>query len=214
MKPAIVVATVTAGVLLTVAGCGPAEQAAPTLSPSASASPSQPSEPSEPTHNPASPAEIIEQVFEEMENQESLAQTVGLVPDISLEEFPAHVSVTSIVANDSSTQLRFVLSSESADEMIVALEAFNEAHPLAKDIRDVAIEDESLGIRLLSLIGVPDGESMASGSFCICSGSPKTIDDQGVTLDATFGPLEQDTIAVTVVIPGFDPMTDVPVTWQ
>ena len=214
MKHIKVVGAVAAGIMLGLAGCGPSEQVGP--APDTATSESQPpaSNESDETTTPSqSPAEIIAQVFEGMENQESLAESTGLVPDISLEEFPAHVSVTSIAANERSTQMRFVLSSESSGEMTVALEAFNEAHPLTFDIRDVALEDEASGIRLLPLLGVPEGETAVGSTFCICSDSPKTIDDQGVTLDATFGPLAQGTNAVTVVIPGFDSMTDVPVTW-
>lgn len=215
MKPFKTIGIMAATVMMGVTGCGPSEQAdpAPQTSTSQSVSP-DPGEMAGPTENPQGPAATIARVFEEMANQDSVAEATGVLPDISLHEFGARVSVTSIVANESSTQLRFVLSSEATEEQTVALIAFNEAHPLTIDIRDVALEDDGTGIRLLPLLGVPEGETVASGSFCICSDSPKTIDDQGVTLDATFGPLENDTAAVTVVIPGFDPMTEVLVTWQ
>ncbi|MGO1316779.1 MAG: hypothetical protein ACTMIR_07070 [Cellulomonadaceae bacterium] len=122
---------------------------------------------------------------------------------------PARVEVVAVTVGPISTELTFRLFTESREEMSLHASAFNEASPLTSDIRDVAIEEGALDRRHLPLLGTREGVKPADFSFCICSDSPKTIDADGVLLSATYPALDPATTAVTVDVPGFEPL-DVP----
>lgn len=172
------------------------------------------SSPSEEVSPPRTPEEITEEVFdaaaEEWES-EPLAESTGQVPDAGTGLEPARVEVVAVTVGPISTELTFRLFTESREEMSLHASAFNEASPLTSDIRDVAIEEGALDRRHLPLLGTREGVKPADFSFCICSDSPKTIDADGVLLSATYLALDPATTAVTVDVPGFEPM-DVPVT--
>lgn len=167
---------------------------------------------STPSPTALSAQELTEQTFDSFAKPISLATAQGEIMGTGTDLIPATLSIESVTPGPTSSQLRFQLYADGPGEPAVNLSAFNEFTPLAADIRDVALEIEASGTRLLPLLGTRPGEPASSFSFCVCSDSPKTIDAEGITLDATFAPLAANTTSVTVLIPGFEPITDVPVT--
>lgn len=184
-------------------------------------SPSTPSSPAtgeettggeQPSADPRSAEEIEAAVFAVAEEPAVVAEQSGSVPDASQRDVPAVVQVHSVHAGAESARLEFGLATQAPEEISVYLAAFNFFRPLTMDIRDVAIEESSTSVRYLPFLGVADGESADDGSFCVCSDVPKTFDGDGVVLYATFAALDPATSTVTVDVPVFEPMTDVPVT--
>lgn len=131
---------------------------------------------------------------------------------VGCSETPDPTSTTNLGSQSASPEPSSTPSPTALSAQEVTEQTFNEFTLLAADIRDVALEIEASGTTLLPLLGTRPDEPASSFSFCVCSDSQKTIDAEGITLDATFAPLAADTTSVTVLIPGFEPITDVPVT--
>lgn len=156
----------------------------------------------------------MDQIFAGFEQEEPLGTSTGHITVSPILQVPGVVTVDSVTASSHSTQLRFKLFTTEPGEVSVDYHMFNEFSPLTTDIRDVALENEAQGIRLLPLLGTGQNDLANKERFCICSNSPKTVDEHGVTLDATFAPLPQGTSTITVDIPGFDAIENIPVSWK
>ena len=121
---------------------------------------------------------------------------------------PAQLRVTEVVAGTAGTVLRFTL--RGAGTAAVDLEAFNKATPLTDDIRDVVLVDVAGDRRLRPYVGVSATDP--SRSLCSCADSPPQVTPGERTLSAVFPPIDAATGSVTVQVPGFPPVTGVPVT--
>lgn len=124
--------------------------------------------------------------------------------------FPAEVEVTEVTAGPASTLVRFTLSNVDDSTPLLGLESFNARTPLTRDIRDIAIVDGTLGQRLQPFIGVQADKP--DTSICTCAAAPAQMSTEGQLLSGTFPPLDPGTTTVTVEIPGFPAIEDVPVT--
>ena len=80
----------------------------------------------------------------------------------------------------------------------------------ATDTRAVALIDTAGQLRLLPYVNA--GQAVFGESDCTCSDTPRSVGSQGADLYATYPALSAGATTVTVVIPGFAPMPDVPVT--
>lgn len=201
-------AVALAAALLALAGCSGSAAPSPSESPDGGSA-------ADATAAPLTPQEVTEQVFAsaaEVWDVVPLAESTGQVPDAGTGVEPARVEVVGVTVGPSSTELVFRLFTEAPEEVSVHATAFNQASPLTFDIRDVAIEEGALERRHLPLLGSREDVKLADSSFCVCSALPKTVDADGVLLSATYPALDPATAAVTVDVPGFEPMPDVPVT--
>ncbi|WP_258726151.1 hypothetical protein [Cellulomonas sp. NS3] len=154
-------------------------------------------------------AELQELVFEgDVGTSSVLGSVSGEIPSRPT-PFPAEIEVTEVSAGSESTLVRFTLRNDG-EEVSPSLESFNRRTPLTKDIRDIAIVDTTLGARLQPFLGVQ--ASAPDVSMCTCADAPKQVTDAGQLLSGTFPPLDPGTTTITVEIPGFPPVEDVPVT--
>jgi len=138
-----------------------------------------------------------------------LGTATGALEDGS-RSHPAVVEVTEVVADDVTTLVRFALRNVDDSDPVLPLSMFNRRTPLTDDIRDVAIVDPGRGQRLLPFVGI--SQTDASVSLCSCSGSPAKMSQVGQPLSATFPALDPGTTSVSLELPGFPVIEDLPVT--
>ncbi len=117
--------------------------------------------------------------------------------------------MTAVVADASSTIVQFTLVNTQDTDPLLQFSAFNALHPLFSDIRDIAIVDPGAEQRLQPYIGQLPGKEL---DLCSCSYSPLQMSSAGQLLSGIFPPLDPSSTTVTVEIPGFPPVEDVPVT--
>jgi hypothetical protein len=118
--------------------------------------------------------------------------------------------VTEVVADESGTTVRFTLVNLQDTHPLLGLEAFNEWRPLATDIRDVAMVDPVAAQRYLPYVGWTSAD--ADDSLCACSAAPLHMSTAGQLLSATFPALDPSTDTVSLEVPGFPAVDDLPVT--
>lgn len=176
------------------------------------ASPAPPSTASEGSTEEATraPEEVAAAVFESFEDPEPLGEAEGEMKTGG-GPVPGRLTVEAAVANAHSTQVRFTLYSTGPEEASLSLDALNTVSPLATDIRSVTITDPATETVYTPYLGYREPGALADAPFCICSNHPKTVDADGVTLDATFPALPDGTETVAVNVPGF-PDVEVAVT--
>lgn len=78
------------------------------------------------------------------------------------------------------------------------------------DTRNVALLDTAGQLRLLPYVNA--GQAIFGDTDCVCSETPRTVSSTGVDMYATYPALSAGATTVTVSIPGFPAMTNVPVT--
>ncbi len=137
-----------------------------------------------------------------------LATVTGALVD-GPRSIPAEVEVTEVAADEASTLVRFTLRGVDDSSPTLPLTFFNQLRPLADDIRDVAIVDAGAGLRLLPFVGV--SQVNADKTLCSCSGSPARMSQVGQPLSATFPPLDAGTTTISLELPGFPVVEDLPV---
>jgi hypothetical protein len=140
-----------------------------------------------------------------------LGEAAGEVPSTPT-AYPASIEVTQVLAGPSSTLVRFTLRGTDDSAPLLSLDSFNKATPLTDDIRDIALVDEANDQRLQPFLGVQDG--VADTSFCTCAAAPGQMTTAGQLLSGTFPALDPSTTSVTLEVPGFPVVEDIPVTWQ
>lgn len=167
--------------------------------------------PSQTAEQPKDPREIAQEIEAAVEMREPELVVSGELSS-GPNTFPAELAVIGVEAAEASTRLVLALRSTSGKEEMLDLAAFNERTPLARGIRDVSITDPVAEKVLLPYLAFPKGEDPVTTSFCLCSNSPKTLSDSWFTVYATMPGLEPSTSSVTVTVPGFEAVPDVPVT--
>ncbi|ADG75447.1 hypothetical protein Cfla_2559 [Cellulomonas flavigena DSM 20109] len=125
-------------------------------------------------------------------------------PDV----IPVRVDVTQVLADESSTLVRFTLA-HLGDEPSRLGPVFSTTSVLSREMRDVALIDPTSEQRYLPYIGVRVTDEKSS--FCVCSGQPRTFSSAGAYLTATFPPLDPSTQTVTFEVPWLPLIEDVPV---
>jgi hypothetical protein len=154
-------------------------------------------------------AELEKAVFEgESGGGEVLGSADGAVPDPA-DPRPARIDVTSVVADETSTTVRFTLVNIQDTDPLLQLSAFNAQRPLANDIRDIALVDTAAQQRYQPYVGQLVGSDSTS---CACSNAPLSMSTQGQLLSGIFPPLDPSTSTVTLEIPGFAPVEGLAVT--
>ena len=136
------------------------------------------------------------------------APVSGAIPD-RISPIPAELRVTEVVAGPASTTVRFTLRGTGGAPAQVDLAAFNAARPLTDDIRDIVLIDVTGDRRLRPFVGFSVVD--ADVSLCGCADSPASVSARERSLSGVFPPLAAGTTAVTVQVPGFPPVADVPV---
>lgn len=210
-------ASAVAVVALLVSGCtgtaGPVEPTGSSMAPGGTEATGQATEPS--IDPPAKSAqEVTEEIFDSLVDTPSIGEQNGKVPQSAGASIDARITIQSVEAGETSTMLTFTLFGTSADEESLASQAFNEFSPLTFDIRDIAIVDADSQQRFSPYLGYKNGKGDSSSSdsaFCLCSTVPKSISTDGFKLYATFPPISSEAVTVTVSIPGFEDLTQIPV---
>lgn len=155
--------------------------------------------------------EIATALFEgDLGTVEDLGTAVGELVGPS-SSFPAEVTVTQVSAGRASTLVRFTLANVDDSDPLLPLHAFNAARPLTRDIRDVALVDPAQNLRFLPFLGQLDPDDPMK-SFCTCSAAPLQMSQEGQLLSATFPPLPEGTTTVSLELPGFPLIENLPVT--
>lgn len=157
-------------------------------------------------------ADVEAMAGEQVGATEPMKVVEGEIPDTGDGTFAAQAGVVAVEAGASSTRLVVTLRTTSGAEEMVPLDAFNEWSPLSMDVRDLSVTDPAAQTVLLPYLGLAEGKTPPDGTFCLCSASPKTLDGDWVTLYATLPPLDPATTTVSVDVPGFPTVTEVPVT--
>lgn len=139
-----------------------------------------------------------------------LGEVEGALRQVVGDDVPARIRVTEVLADEGGTIVRFAVGSTDGSETTVAPYAFNWAHPLLWDIRDIALVDPSAQMRLQPFLGTRDQE--LPQPLCTCSRHPSRISDGAGELTATFPPLDASTKDVTLEFPGFPALEGVAVT--
>jgi hypothetical protein len=138
-----------------------------------------------------------------------LGQVDGAVYD-SVDPHPARIEVTEVTAFATSTLVRFTLVNLKDDDPLLSLEAFNRKTPLTHDIRDVAIVDTAGQQRYEPYVGVSTSDKTVS--LCTCAASPLGMSEVGQPLSATFPPIDPSATTLSLDVPGFPEIKDLPVT--
>ncbi len=156
-------------------------------------------------------AELQDSVFDgDVGSSDVLGSVEGKVPDRT-KDIPGRIDVTEVLATENSTLVRFTLVNTQDTDPLLDLSAFNQSRPLARDIRDVAIVDTTGEQRYLPWIGTTGVEG-DDRSLCTCATAPVQFSGIGQLLSATFPAIDPSAATVTVEVPGFPPVEDVPVT--
>lgn len=166
------------------------------------------------TDAPAPEAKTPEQIAQEIEEQVLVREPEHVVSGelkSGPSAFSAELAVLGVEAAENSTRLVLALRSTTGAEETLDLAAFNEHTPLNPGIRDVSLTDPKAERILKPYLAFADGNG-AEASFCLCSDSPKTLNDTWFTVYATMPKLDPATTTVTVTVPGFEPVQDVAVT--
>lgn len=124
-------------------------------------------------------------------------------PDV----IPVRVDVTQVLADESSTLVRFTLV-HLGDEPSRLGPVFSTTSVLSREMRDVALIDPTSEQRYQPYLAVRVTDEDAT--FCVCSGQPRTF-STGAYLTATFPPLDPSTQTVTFEVPWLPLIEDVPV---
>ncbi|MCL3859931.1 hypothetical protein [Actinotalea sp. K2] len=191
--------------LVAFAACTPSDPE-PTPGPTSSASPDATQEPEA---DGWTRAEIAAALFDgDIGTSEVLGSVDGQVTGPS-SAYPATIEVTDVLAGQESTLVRFTLRNVDDSDPLVPLEAFNAATPLTRDTRDVALVVSAEDQRLQPFLAVTDGDRTTS--FCTCSTAPVQMSQRGQLLSATFPPLDAGTEQVSLELPGFPLVEDLPV---
>jgi len=157
-------------------------------------------------------ADVEAMAGQQVGETEPMKVVEGEIPDTGDGTFAAQAGVVAVEAGESSTRLVVTLRTTSGAEETVPLDAFNEWSPLTMDVRDLSVTDPAAQTVLLPYLGLAEGKTPPDGTFCLCSASPKTLDGDWVTVYATLPPLDPATTTVSVDVPGFPTVTEVPVT--
>ena len=137
------------------------------------------------------------------------APVTGTVPN-RVTPIPAQLRVTEVMAGPNSTVLRFTLRGTGPAPATVDLQAFNQARPLTDDIRDIVLVDVAAERQLRPFVGVSAGDHDVS--MCACADSPPEVGAEERSLSGVFPALAPNATTVTVQVPGFPPVPEVPVT--
>jgi len=138
-----------------------------------------------------------------------LGQADGKVPDRT-KDLPARIEVTEVTASATSTLVRFTLKNAKDGQADLSLDAFNARTPLTRDIRDVAIVDPVGKQRYQPYVGVSTSDKDAS--LCACSAAPLVMTSTGQLLSATFPAVDPGATTISLVVPGFPEIANLPVT--
>ncbi|WP_024286151.1 hypothetical protein [Cellulomonas sp. KRMCY2] len=156
-------------------------------------------------------AEIAQALFTgDVGTTEVLGSATGAVRDPA-HPFPASIEVTDVHAGQASTVVRFTLTNVDDSDPLISLFAFNSLSPLTRDVRDVALVVPQEDARLQPFLAVPVDPDK-DGSFCTCSAAPLQMSREGQLLSATFLPLGEGTTTVSLEVPGFPLVENLPVT--
>ena len=120
---------------------------------------------------------------------------------------PVRVDVTQVLADDSSTLVRFTLA-HLGDGPARLGPVFSSRAVLAQEMRDVALIDPTVQQRYQPYLGVRVTDE--DSTFCVCSGQPRSF-STGTYLTATFPPLDPSTETVTFELPWLPLVEDIPV---
>lgn len=124
---------------------------------------------------------------------------------------PVEVGVVAVRADESGTTLELTVRGEYE---LGSMRGWSSA-PLRNfdDIRGVEVVDEAAGGWRLQPYTLRQGEEQEN--HCACGKFPLTLEgDRSVGLSAVMPALPAGTTTVTVAVPGLDPVTSVPVTWE
>lgn len=165
------------------------------------------------TSSPGNQKKSLEERTQEIEDglkmDEPELVVTGKIPS-GEDAFPAELAIIQVEATDVSTLVVFALRSTSSQEN-PAPDAFSESTPLRPDVRDLSLTDPGAEAVLRPFLQFPEDEAPTTQSPCLCSLTPKTLDETWFPLYATVPALAAGTSSVTVKLPGFDDVSDVPV---
>lgn len=199
-------AVVGALAVLLLAGCT-ADEAPPQPEPTSDPTPDADTDEADDWTVESLGAAILEEDL--VEGVEPVATATGTVTSIG-GEWEVQVDVLSVTADEDGTDLTYVLRSPDGVVADGDRHAWGDGRKIYNDTRSIAILDEEGEARLQPYTGYTsfDRDSQA---FCACSSMPSSV-GEGDVLGALLPPLDPATTSVTVEFPGFEPLTDVPVT--
>lgn len=194
---------------LTLTACTAEE--APGPEPVPTSTTESPDAPEQPPWTVESLAEaILEPEHDPVDDGAPLAAVSGSVQTLG-GEWAAEIAVLGLVAHEAGTDLRYVLRSIDGDLDDADRFAWGDGRKIWNDTRSVAVFEEGAEVRLLPYTGHASPIANSGDMFCTCSQMPMTV-GEGDVLGALLPPLAPGTSTVTIEFPGFDPLTDVPVT--
>lgn len=166
---------------------------------------------SEPPVERKSPEKIAQEIQDSVAVRDPEIVVVGKLKS-GPSTFPAELAVLAVEASESSTRLVIALRSTTGEEESLDYAALNVRTPLNPGIRDVSVTDPTAERVLMPSLAYEKGKDPLTESFCLCSNSPKTLNESWFPVYATLPALDPATSAVTVNVPGFEAVPDVPVT--
>lgn len=158
-----------------------------------------------------SPEEIAQEILDSVEIRDLQTVVAGKLKS-GPNKFGAELAILAVEASESSTRLVIALRSTTGEEESLDRAALNVRTPLNPGIRDVSVTDPTAERVLMPFLAYGQGKDPLTESFCLCSDSPKTLNETWYPVYATLPALDPETSSVTVTIPGFDPVPDVSVT--
>ena len=199
--------------LVALAGCTAGGDPAPTTGPGTSTatgtspvSPS-PSAASEGTSGAVDLEKLVADVASAAAIGEPVATAKGTVLSLSLKQEPAELGVFRVEAGTGGTRLIIGLKAPAEVTMTgpaLSLETW--------DIADVAVIDPGSGTILKPYNARHPESPTQTDAFCACSDYAKSVGPRWMPLYALVPALDAATTTVTVRVPGFPDVTDVPVT--
>lgn len=205
-------ALIPAVLLVAVAGCTPGDDPGPSPTPTVTATATGTGEvPTSPTTTDpgaADPTQVAATVAAAAALGEPARSAQGTILSLSLTQEPAELGVFRVEAGTTSTRLVIGLRTPG-DEVSVSAPALSIE---TWDIAEVSLIDPVSESILKPFASRRPEAPAQTESFCACSDYPKTIGATWHPLYALVPALDAATTTVTVRVPGFPDVTDVPVT--
>lgn len=207
-------ALVPAILLVALAGCTPGDDPGPSPNPTVTATATAtgtgevPTSPTTTDPGAADPTQVAATVAAAAALGNPARSAQGTVLSLSLTQEPAELGVFRVEAGTTSTRLVIGLRTPG-DEVSVSGPALGIA---TWDIAGVSLIDPVSESILKPFASRRPETPAQTKSFCACSDYPKTIGATWHPLYALVPALEAATTTVTVRVPGFPDVTDVPVT--
>lgn len=203
-------ALVPAILLVALAGCTPGDDPGPSPTPAVTdtGTGEVPTSPTTTDPGAADPTQVAATVAAAAALGDPVGSVQGTILSASLTQEPAELGVFRVEAGATSTRLVIGLRTPG-DEVSVSAPALSIE---TWDIAEVSLVDPVSESILKPFASRRPEAPAQTESFCACSDYPKTIGATWHPLYALVPALDAATTTVTVRVPGFPDVTDVPVT--